>query len=235
MIEIDCRENKLIELFKSRGVSYGVSQLDTGDIILKYKDTPRVIIERKTIKDYIHSRINDGRLEDQIKKMNLFCNNNPGVLPIFIIECWKDKQKHCAECKFPEKSFEKSINHLMYYHRFFIYKTNSLKGTYRTIRKIDEIVEEGKITKNVVDIKKHIVPKDYSPFYRMLTTINGVSKNTVDAIAVEYSNIPNLLAGFNESENPELLLAGLKLKSGRKIGPKLSKKIYDAIVNNVGG
>ena len=72
-LEIDYREKKLIEQFKNNknnknNQNYIISNLDIGDIIIKYNEYITYIIERKTISD-LCSSILDGRYREQKERL----------------------------------------------------------------------------------------------------------------------------------------------------------------------
>ena len=66
-----------------------------------------------------------------------------------------------------------------------------------------------------------------------LTQIPGVSSTIAQRINEEYSNFRTLLNAFENSSTQkakEELLANLVLSTGRRIGPAVSKKVYDFLL-----
>lgn len=97
---IDYREDKLIKLFTEKEIEYKTSNLELGDIILKYSKNDKIvlefIIERKEINDLIAS-IKDKRYKEQ--KQRIFSNINPESKVIYLIEGYSSKIRNPRDIK----------------------------------------------------------------------------------------------------------------------------------------
>lgn len=60
-----------------------------------------------------------------------------------------------------------------------------------------------------------------------LLTITGVSPPKAAVITTKFPTIARLMEGFNSSNDAKTLLQDLEWQPGKRIGPALSKKVWE--------
>lgn len=189
--------------------------LDIGDFhIYDSKGSLELIIERKTVADYAAS-IKDGRLHEQ-----LFCMKECGIMTVYIVE-GNLNEDHGID---PEVLKGSTVNKTVH-SGIPVYYTGNLEGTKSVIKRLDTSVQKKDPSKSSTYLGSSKIKKctEDNAFERILMTISGVSEKTASAIKNHYGTLPNLMTEFKE-KGPEIL-SGIELSS-KKIGPKLSTKIY---------
>jgi ERCC4-type nuclease len=246
-IIIDNRELKLIERFnqnKNNQTNVQNKQLNLGDIIIKKDDNIILIIERKTIGD-LFSSIQDGRYKEQ--KIRLISNFNSTQI-LYIIEGSIEEYNNKYYKNFKSIVYGAIIN-TIFRDKIKILRTNNITDTFNTVnylynkinsnigfftenktKKIDNYIETIKLKK-----KDNLTPLNCNIL--QLAQIPGVSKNMASSIIKNYSSIANLILQYNsiESKNKEAFLKNISYSTSsekvRKIGPVISKRIYEYLHN----
>ena len=126
-IIFDMRENKLYDSClslkntneKFMDIEFTVQNLNIGDVIIKYLNQEKIIIERKTVNDLVSS-IKDKRYDEQSFRLNEL--NHPNHNIIYLIEGLIDKFKE-------KQMIHSSIFSLNYYKGFSVYRTVNLNET----------------------------------------------------------------------------------------------------------
>ena len=126
-IIFDMRENKLYDSClslkntneKFMDIEFTVQNLNIGDVIIKYLNQEKIIIERKTVNDLVSS-IKDKRYGEQSFRLNEL--NHPNHNIIYLIEGLIDKFKE-------KQMIHSSIFSLNYYKGFSVYRTVNLNET----------------------------------------------------------------------------------------------------------
>jgi ERCC4-type nuclease len=160
-IIFDMREKKLYDnclLLKNTNekfmnIEFTIQNLNIGDVIIKYLNQEKIIIERKTINDLISS-IKDKRYEEQSFRLNEL--NHPNHNIIYLIEGLIDKFKE-------KQMIHSSIFSLNYYKGFSVYRTINLNETAFIICNMC--------------LKLHSENNKKKPFYSSHTSLNKIYEN----------------------------------------------------------
>lgn len=235
-LKIDAREHALIACCQD--IQFESCNLNIGDIqICNDNDDILLIFERKTIAD-LNSSIKDGRYHEQ--KSRLVSNVEISRI-CYIIE------GNITSSKFIDSNvIFGAILNTMYRDNIRVYRSRDITDTYNFIfalfTRINKEPEKWKMyfeskSENVencdVDpkvyklsaVKSKNITKEIV-FINSLNNINGCSSKIAKAIYDQYQSLKGLLDAFEDSDNPEELLKDIKVGS-KKIGPTLSKRIYD--------
>ena len=198
-------------------------RLPVGDYQISYGDSV-VLIERKTLDDWRSSMI-DGRLDAQrARAEELF--QDTGVKLVYILEGgmtdWSDIYtygvKNTALAASILKMSLRDGHHVVY--------THSLVSTAAAIGYIGDQLVNGGLQPKPVSVASGVLgkrPRDVRatlpPLVAPLAAITGVSLETAELLAAKFEKASNLVAA---SENA---IADVKLKSGRRIGNAVAKRV----------
>jgi len=226
-IIIDCRERGLIEELMGMSVDIETSQLDVGDIQFNIDDQIVLIVERKTTQDLIAS-IKDGRYREQKYRLMYQCGiPRERIMYLFENSVYND-----------EKVVLSSKINTIWRDKLKVYQTNSVKETAEWVNSMREKMMKQKewfITDNVVEQKdysfytKKQKKNNMNPqqwFIQSLNIIPGVTENVSIPISKEFCNLSNLMKEL-QKDGGNVLLKDLHTLKGRKIGPVLSKRIWE--------
>lgn len=228
---IDCRENIFRPYFKEDVFK----NLDIGDIqYLDDDNNIKLIIERKTIDDLKQS-ILDNRWREQKERL---LSAVPSNRIIYLIEGNIMKK---TTIKGGSNTLQGALINKMLRDNIFVYKTknvdesvsfinkmlNKLEKDYDKIFNIDDTEQkETKEYSSIIKIKKK---DNYTPelwYKQILLSIPQVSQKISDCIISNYPTLKSLI----ENVSDEKVLKDLSFETStgktRKIGPKLSQKIY---------
>jgi len=242
---IDNRERKVIDCISTKKIEYKLINLDVGDYIFSYKqleNSPKVIIERKTIDD-LASSIKDGRYKEQ--KVRLLNEQRKGHQVIYIIEGNINNKVG----KISSKTFNSVIVNGIIRDGIYTYISKDIEDTvnfliksFEMIKKTGQIwnrfpinnmyAENNQLNKdnteyisNIKSVKKdNLTPKVC--FIHQLAQIPGVSVKIATAISDKFKSITELIheIEIDEGESVCEIKYG---KTQRKIGPVISKRLYD--------
>ena len=229
---IDSRENKLKEILSDEP-DFEFQNLDIGDIVFKKDNEVILVVERKTQSD-LYSSIRDGRYKEQ--KLRLISSYSLNQI-LYLIEESKNK------FKINESIVKGAIINMTFRDGIKILFSNNLVETSEYIRLLKKKIEKNPefFIKPKVEIenqqtsyletvkvakKDNMNPKLCNII--QLSQIPGVSKQTAEVIIEKYGSLSNLVTEYNklEKEKAIILLRDIKL-TNRKIGPVLSKRIYE--------
>jgi crossover junction endonuclease MUS81 len=242
MIEIvvDNRERELITLLTKNNVSLKVETLDLGDIIFKSDDQIIFVIERKTLND-LKASICDGRFREQ--KARLMSNFEKSRI-MYLIEGRVSTASDGVVSGMSISTILGSIINTLLRDDLKVYKTNSIDETAIFIQRLLE-----KFTSEIDLFFKDSKPVDYvstlkiqkkanmTPtvwFVSQLALIPQVSTAIASEISTVYPSLISLLSAYQSVEDGkqrEELLANIKQKNGRRIGEKISKRVYEFVYN----
>jgi len=233
-LEIDYRERDIIELIKNeKDVNQKVCNLIIGDFIIKNQaEDILYAIERKSVKDLCASII-DGRFREQKERL-IESMQDPAKI-IYIIEGKKDASQGITK-----NTINSSILNLVFKHQYKVIFSDSKQDTVDIIlslcKKIikNELVISINTLQPLKFIKKSKSLND-NIFINMLTAIPGVSINIAIKIKEKYNNMHNLIIEYNKCDNcilKEKMLSNIDMTK-RKLGNVLSKKIYEALYNEI--
>jgi crossover junction endonuclease MUS81 len=128
ILEIDYRERKIIDFFKSEqkdDINYNICNLEIGDFVFKENDDIiHYIIERKTVSDLAASII-DGRFREQKQRLLDCVGTNDKI--IYIIE---DDTTQKKICNLSKTIIDSSILNLIFKHKYKVIHTTSEKDKY---------------------------------------------------------------------------------------------------------
>lgn len=231
---IDNRERVLINYFEKECFC----NLDVADIIIKKDDDILVAIERKTIDD-LKASIIDGRLKEQ--KLRLL---NLGIKPSNIIYLIEGNILKNTSIKGGSNTLIGSLVNTMLRDGILVYKSSSLKETSMFIKKIynncqkkyDEFFCKNNNKDNIdycstIKIRKK---DNYTPqvwYKHMLLSIPQVSVRIADCIVKEYTSLNSLFNNLIDENSLKELKFETSTGKTRRIGPALSKKIYNYFKN----
>ena len=250
MLELiyDSRELKLKELLeenKNDTIQLSEKYLDLGDIIFKKDNEEILVIERKTLSD-LYSSIQDGRYKEQ--KIRLMSNYSREKI-VYIIEGTISSQ-NSKFFKNSKSITDGALLNMAFRDNITIIRTKDINDTCnmlyllgKKIIKNPEFFSVESSSSNTSSIsyldtvkvakKDNMTPSLCNII--QLSQIPGVSKVMAQTIIEKYGSISNLICEYqnfdsgesNEKENEkENLLKNIQLKS-RKLGPTLSKRIYN--------
>lgn len=242
MIEIvvDNRERELITLLTKNNVSLKVETLDLGDIIFKNDDQIIFVIERKTLND-LKASICDGRFREQ--KARLMSNFEKSRI-MYLIEGRVSTASDGVVSGMSISTILGSIINTLLRDDLKVYKTNSIDETAIFIQRLLE-----KFTSEIDMFFKDSKPVDYvstlkiqkkanmTPtvwFVSQLALIPQVSTSIASEISTVYPSLISLVSAYQSVEDGkqrEELLANIKQKNGRRIGEKISKRVYEFVYN----
>lgn len=236
-IVIDSRELKLKEIIpKDLNLNIEFKNLDLGDIVFKKDNKEILIVERKTIND-LYSSIRDGRYKEQ--KIRLLENYNINQI-LYIIEDTNNTYK------LNKSIIMGAILNMTFRDKIKIVKTKNLNETLEHIillkKKIEKTPEffcinnqnqnsESKTETQYLESIKISKKENMNPplcSIIQLSQIPGVSKQAATIILQEHKSLANLILKYNTLTKEEsiILLKDIKMKN-RKVGPVLSKRIYE--------
>jgi crossover junction endonuclease MUS81 len=243
---IDTREKYLIKELEKEKIKFTISQLELGDIIFKKDEEIIFIIERKTVND-LKASICDGRHREQ--KLRLLGSGISKERIMYIIEGNLDLSIDTKISGVPVSTLLGSIINTQMRDDIKLYKTQTLiETTLYIIKLLDKfnkdienyfLEEENKISSSKYSAslktskKANMTPEVW--FLSQLSLIPQVTEKIASIIVDKYKNLTNLTKEYENTPDhlKEKLLSDLKypLTSGktRRIGDKVSKRIYDFI------
>jgi crossover junction endonuclease MUS81 len=242
MIElvVDNRERELIIFLTKNNVSFKVETLDLGDIIFKKENEIVFVIERKTLND-LKASICDGRLREQ--KARLMSNFEKSRI-MYLIEGRVSTASDGVVSGMPISTILGSIINTLLRDDLKVYKTNSLEETAIFIERllekftceIDMFFKESKPIDYVSTLKTqkkaNMTPSVW--LVSQLALIPQVSTSIATEISIIYPSLISLVFAYerlNDEKQKEELLSNIKQNNGRRIGEKISKRIYQFVYN----
>ena len=252
-VVIDMREDDLWASLEpnratllAEGWSIEKSVMDVGDIafylandISGASSQPLVVLERKTAEDLGASQ-KDGRYREQ--RARLYALRGAGTAIGYILESppWTPTLTHkwCMG-KFSEINLQQAILRLQLRHTIPVIQSISLTGTIQWIRRIAKgLVQDPKVYTSAmattasevaavyresIHVKKASNNSPERIFISMLSSIPGLGKASVDAIAAHTKSSFTALMALEESQIGDIV-AGK-----RKIGKKAGAAVYAAL------
>lgn len=227
---IDSRESKLKEILMGEA-DFEFQNLDIGDIIFKKDDKTILVVERKTESD-LYSSIRDGRYKEQ--KLRLTSSYSLNQI-LYLIEESKNK------FKINESIVKGAIINMTFRDNIKIIFSKNLIETSEYIRMLKKKIEktpeffikiqEEKSETSYLDTVKVAKKDNMTPKLCnivQLSQIPGVSKQTAETIINKYGSLTNLITEYNKLDKDKAIpmLKEIKL-ANRKVGPVLSKRIYE--------
>lgn len=246
-IIIDNREHNIINIFNQFNFTlFSTSNLDCGDIHFISNNNIIFIIERKTIDDLAKS-IKDGRLREQKIRLNKYNSNIILYLIEGSISHFYDFNNYKIS-GIPYSTIIGSQTNILVRDKMNIYRTNYIQESVYFIlnlfHKFQIYPNQLPLFNNydyvdIIQFKKKNNINPYNCFIFQLSQIPGCSINIAKQIAEQTKNmfnLCNLYASFDNISDKQNLLSDISYKTSnnkyRKIGPKLSAKIYNYLTNH---
>lgn len=193
---IDCRERALLEHFPTAQVK----QLVLGDLVIEQDGKELVIIERKTVADFVASIV-DGRYREQSERLMAYDIPNHNVM--YLIEGTFRNYRH----KLPKPTLLAAMASLMYGKGFSVIRTESVEDTADFVRALlsklqkEKGYAEPKIGGSTVRKQKRDKITVDTIDSIMLSQIPSVSIATASAILKEYTSLFNLITALKADPN----------------------------------
>jgi len=233
-IIIDCRENKLIELFSPEAIK--VESLNIGDIVFRNDDGQDVvIIERKSVADLAAS-ISDGRYNEQSYRLNASDTKNHNI--IYLIE--GDIRTQTSHSRITPEILYSSITSISLFKGFSLFTTHDVVETSTFIqhmfKKVCKNMKDGKQFYNVdapvgeyIDAMKNAKKSNITSgnvAEIMLSQIPSVSKNIAKIVMGEYRTLGKLMEAISQGDEK---LSLLKMKDSKGKERRISKTAIENI------
>jgi ERCC4-type nuclease len=211
-IVIDYRERSIIQ---ELGDSiYTVENLIIGDIVIKKDKKELVIIERKTMDDFIGS-IKSGRYAEQRERLKLFRQGMPEVKIIYLLENRKPSEIR--------NTIDGAITNLLLFHNISVIYSDDIPNTVDIIKNMSRKLEEKDVSSLVDCLNLPVLKKakiHENMFMLQLCLIPGVSRTISSMIVDKYQTLHEFL----ECKPTAIELSGLVI-SKRKVGLKVAERI----------
>jgi crossover junction endonuclease MUS81 len=243
-IIIDSRE---VELLRILPETLAVKTLDVGDIQFRHNGKDVLLLERKTVADLAAS-IKDGRYHEQkARLLGLGDEQKIG----YLIE---GRIPSKGVCGIGESTILSAIVNTFVRDRITVFRTFSIDETAKFLLKMGEKIGEfGLSSEKTPETREEIETKYLNTISRVkkanmthemcyrsqLCQIPGVSANMAKRISKEYPSMEKLMNAYRNLETekekgrmiadliiPAVSKSLLHPKKGRKIGPKVSERVY---------
>ena len=218
------------------------SNLDCGDVCFYINDQPRILIERKDVKD-LAGCINSKSYKEQKFRMQKYKSETPQLELVYLIEDFQvsslsdlstivnpaaPKTVHINK-----QTILSSVVSSMFRDGFFVHTTVNLEGTIAFIERIyvklptypNKVLtsDEGKSEYlKQIDVSKSKNIDSKSWFLLSLSQIPGVSLDKAKSIAEKYGSFPALITAYEQCEKKEQMLSSIP-----KIGKVLSQRVCE--------
>lgn len=236
---LDCNEKKCFqEKFLSALPKTKIEKLEVGDIEIRYQGKSIVIIERKEIND-LASSLDDGRYHEQ--KARLKAVTTPCV--IYLVEGEYADLDNLYHSNFTYDKYLGCLLNTLVRDPINIWQTRNMEDTVQFVADImkrlpryakemmDRKVDENEYS-NVIKVKKrdNISPKIC--FINQLRQITGVSLRIAQYLAEIYPNMKSFVRAYDEyNGDGRHMLKNIEI-DGRKIGPVVSKRVYEYMIGD---
>tara|TARA_Y100000991_G_scaffold109438_2_gene82464 strand:+ start:281 stop:1018 length:738 start_codon:yes stop_codon:yes gene_type:complete len=240
---IDHRERDLKKYFENyENISF--DNLTLGDIQFSYNKETFLLIERKTIKDFVSS-LKDKRYSEQ--KIRLKNNMDLNKI-IYLLEGNINNFQGEKIDGISKKIITSSIISLLLKDNIKVYQTDNIQGTiefiYRIYKRLkekpDNLIVKNDISDNtnkysscIKLVKKENITNDVC-YIAQLSQIPGISNKIATCIASKYNSMAIICSKY--SENPKLLENfEYEINNGktRKLGKKKNIVIYNFLFNKI--
>lgn len=238
---IDHREKDLKDYYNNYD-NITFDNLSIGDIQINYNDETILLIERKTIKDFISS-LKDKRYSEQKIRLK---NNIDNSKILYLLEGKISDYKGDKIDGISKKIITSTFISLLIKDNIKLYQTEDFKGTIEFISRIykrltekpDNLLMNNKIEKQ--DYSKYIKVRkkdNITPnicYIAQLSQIPGISNKIATQISDKYNSIAILCQNYKE--NPGLLENfeyEINNDKKRKLGKKKNDTIFNFLFNKI--
>ncbi|NBU33989.1 hypothetical protein EB118_03470 [bacterium] len=231
MLSVDYREKLFIAFAKDDNYEIDVCNLPVGDFCISHDTVTQLVIERKTLAD-LSSSVIDNRFREQRSRLIDSVTNPQKVL--YIIESPTSQASYKGLSK---KVLDAAVLNLLFKHNVKVLFTFSAQDTYEKVKLLHKKITEEFIVPfqptllNVPTVQSRGQKLLENVFLHQLCVIPGVSPGIASHIVKIYPNAMSLCNAY--SDLPEKskweLLKEIQVTPKRKLGVKLSKKIYECM------
>lgn len=229
VLQVDCRECKVLSELDVRKFSYNKTSLVLGDFIITKGDKPLYVIERKTIPDLISS-ITDNRFREQKSRLEdtYTSPTSPTTTPTTVIYIIEEYHKMYNKTRIPQTTLESAVMNLGIIHNFKVLYSKDYKNTVDLVlmlyKKAESIPDN--IKKNTF-IPENVIKKS-DVFYInslacQLSVIPGVSWSIALVIQDTYKTMNRMITEFNLDD-----ISSIQINK-RRLGGVLAKRIQDCL------
>lgn len=232
------REHGLLEDCRGMGGVRG-DALTLGDVLISFEEKPRLMIERKTVRDLVAS-LRDGRYHDQRRRWKDFQADFPGARVALWIE------GDLMDADVDEKTRESLVNSLMRLqsiHRVIICqwrdRSRFVRGLVMAMKKIardpNHLVgseEAQAAAPKVLDMGNYKKTRATVEcvWRSVLSLVPGVSPATAAVVCDAFPTLPGFIdLARSDPASTRERLAGLRLSAKRRLGQSLAGKICDLL------
>ena len=225
--------------------------LEFGDFIIR-TDEREVVVERKTFNDMAGS-IRSGHRDEQRVALDSYRRSKEiPVHVVWVLEgnldgAWHEGTQLRDGMK--NQALDQAMDSLCFKDGFSTHWTGSPAHTAqyvgvtlpRRMLKSDgfkqSFAADGAAQESLVNVvatnKKSMLRADKGMVYRcMLSCVPGLTAGVASAIQVEFPTMRDLVSAFESAVKPEKVLCDIQPEGrSKKVGPKLSRRVYDALFN----
>ena len=241
-VSIDYREKALIDILNNDNFIFKCSNLPVGDICYTNDNEEIIlIIERKSADD-LASSIKDGRYKEQKSRLFPLFDNNRHFI-VYIVECLTNYKNKKQTHGIPYSTLISALINTMVRDGCSVLISSSVDETATFIKSIHKcITTHGHVTpvSHVTEMKmKGDLNTPKSCYISQLACVPSISIKIATSIAKIYPNMTELVNELVENDVKNISNIVINdgddsdnniKKRGRKIGEKVSKKLYDYLL-----
>jgi len=220
------------------------SALPTGDIRVDVDGAPCLLIERKEVHDFVSSLGTGNHFREQRARMLEDRERHPQLILMVLMEGSFDNVDWSKRAKLTRDYCEGICRDLVYKYNIHVVWSKDQLGIIRYLGHVEKcykkygspasVIEDTDYLDNFyVGRKRALRQEEYS--YMALTLIEGVSTEIAKAIMNVHKSLPRLLSAYGMcyQHQAEVLLQNITHgEAERRIGPVLSKRVYNFLFNS---
>lgn len=234
---VDSRETSLLEdLQKQQQIHVASKMLALGDIIIQKKEGEiLMMIERKTVRDLIHS-LKDGRYHDQRRRWLEFMKDSPNSS----VSVWVEGDLMATEMEETlRSSLLNSLFRLQSKHNILVHHVRSREAFQKSLLMVMEKFEKDPyhLVPSPSDVATHTQNTSLNQYKKSshsediywqscLTLIPGVSSQAAEKLTFVFPSMIGIMEDLKE--DPQKVfdkMTAIKISEKRKLGDKLAIKI----------
>lgn len=238
-LKVDNREpTELKEWLKANvGVGCVFENLPAGDFeFVTIDGASKMLIERKEIADLCAS-LKDGRFDEQKQKLSATAAADPRPIVLLIEGSYQGHEK--------QATIDSVRLTTQFRDGFFVLHTKSVESTGDLLRQLVDLFQRGKFNPITLDEQHRRFIASRSAhraggqlsrrqdwWQLALAQIDGVGPKAAEVITAKYPTVQSLLDAYRMCKSPvycQQLLADVVGPSNRRLGPKISEKVYNTI------
>ena len=218
--------------------------LPTGDIRVDVDGSPCLLIERKEVHDFVSSLGTGNHFREQRARMLEDREEHPRLILMVIMEGSFDSVDWTKRVKLTRDYCESICRDLVYKYNIHVVWAKNQIGIIQYLGYVEECYKKYGSPADVIGSteyldsfyvgrKRALKQDEYS--YMALTLIEGVSTEIAKSIITVHGTLPDIARAYyrlSSTKHREALLQDITHgESERRIGPILSKRIYDFLFN----